>query len=142
MVILVISYFIKKRKIWGEILLCHMIQRKTNFFDIFHCTWSTWKNTQKYCGRKDSELNLSHNRRWGGFNSTDHEKCVILKAGEIKISTNIFDTKSCAAMLGRILTGTTALVENRDRYQFLGYSQLNHYLYAYLKLLKNQRDTG
>ena len=37
MVVLVITYSTKRRKIGGEILLWHMIQRKMNFFYIFHC---------------------------------------------------------------------------------------------------------
>ena len=53
-----------------------------------------------------------------------------LKSGETIISTSNFDTKDCAALLRRILTGTIALVENFDKYQFLGYSQLNQYLCA------------
>ena len=40
------------------------------------------------------------------------------------------------------ITGTTKLVENRDIYQFTGYSQLNQYLCAWLKLLKKQRYSG
>ena len=45
-------------------------------------------------------------------------------------------------MLRKILTDTTESVENRDRSQFPGYSQLNQYLYACLKLLKKKRDSG
>ena len=50
--------------------------------------------------------------------------------------------KYFAALLRRSLTGTTELVENRDRSQFLGYSQLNQYLCACLKLLENKIDAG
>ena len=39
------------------------------------------------------------------------------------------------------MAGTTALVKNRDRYQFLGYSQINQHLCSCLKLLKKQRDS-
>ena len=42
----------------------------------------------------------------------------------------------------RILTGTNALVENRNISQLLDYYQLNHYLCEYLELLKKQIDTG
>ena len=66
----------------------------------------------------------------------------ILKAGEKIIFTRNFDTKDCAALLRIILAGTTELVENRNRSQFLGCSQLNQYLCACLKLLKNQSDAG
>ena len=38
--------------------------------------------------------------------------------------------------------GTTELVENHDRSQFIGYSQLNQYLWACLKLFKKQRYAG
>ena len=38
--------------------------------------------------------------------------------------------------------GTTELVENCDRSQFIGYYQLNQYLCACPKLLKKQRDAG
>ena len=38
--------------------------------------------------------------------------------------------------------GTTELVENCNRSQFLGYSQLNQYLCACLKLLKKQIYAG
>ena len=65
-----------------------------------------------------------------------------LKAGETRICTRNFDTKDCAALLSRSLTGTTELVENNDRYQFLGYYQLNQYLCACLKLLEKQIDAG
>ena len=63
-----------------------------------------------------------------------------MKAGETRISTQNFDTKYCAALLKRILTGTTELFENSNRSQFLGYYQLNQYLCACLKLLKKQID--
>ena len=65
-----------------------------------------------------------------------------LKVGETRISTRNFYTKDCATLLRRILTGTTKLVENCDRSHFLGYSQLNQYLFTFLKLLKKQRDAG
>ena len=65
-----------------------------------------------------------------------------LKAGKTRISTINIDTKFCAALLMRSLTGTTALVENCDRYKFLGYYQLNQYQCKFLKLLKKQRYAG
>ena len=65
-----------------------------------------------------------------------------LVSGETRISTSNFDTKDCAAMLGIIITGTNALVENCDRSQLFDYSQLNHYLCACFKLLKKQIDAG
>ena len=64
------------------------------------------------------------------------------KAGETIISTSNFDTKDCAALLRRSLTGTTESVENNNRSQFLGCYQLNQYLCTCLKLLKKQRDAG
>ena len=45
-------------------------------------------------------------------------------------------------MLGIIITGTNALVENCDRSQLFDYSQLNYYLCACFKLLKKQIDAG
>ena len=66
----------------------------------------------------------------------------ISKASETRIPTNVFDTEDCDAMLSRRLTGTTELVENGDRYQFIGYYQLNQYLCARLKFLKKQRYLG
>ena len=65
-----------------------------------------------------------------------------LKAGKIRIATRNFDTKNCVTLLRRRLTGTTEIVEKSNRSQFLGYSQLNHYLCTCLKLLKKQRDAG
>ena len=62
------------------------------------------------------------------------------KDGETRISTSNFDKKECAALLRRILTGTTELVESRNRSKFIGYSQLNQYLFSCLKLLMNQID--
>ena len=62
-----------------------------------------------------------------------------LKAGKIRITTSNFDTKNCVALISRSLMGITELVEKRNRSQLLGYSQLNHYLCACLKLLKKQR---
>ena len=38
--------------------------------------------------------------------------------------------------------GTTELVGNCDRYQFIGYYQLNQYLCSCLKLFKNQIYAG
>ena len=38
--------------------------------------------------------------------------------------------------------GTAELFEDCNRYQFIGYFQLNHYLCALLKLLNKQRDAG
>ena len=38
--------------------------------------------------------------------------------------------------------GTTELVENHDRSQFIGHTRLNQYLCACLKLLKKQREAG
>ena len=52
----------------------------------------------------------------------------VWKAGETRISKINFDTEGCATILRRSLTGTTELVENRNRYQFIGYYQLNQYL--------------
>ena len=64
-----------------------------------------------------------------------------LKAGKTIISTSNFDTKSCAALLSRCLTGrTTEFIEICNRYQVLGYYQLSQYLCACLKLLKKQID--
>ena len=51
-----------------------------------------------------------------------------LKSGETRISAINFDTKDCAVLLSRSLTGNTELVECCDRSQFLGYSQLHQYL--------------
>ena len=65
-----------------------------------------------------------------------------LKYDEKRISTIKFDTKDCSTLLMRILTGTNALVENRNISQLLDYYQLNQYLCEYLKLLKKQIDTG
>ena len=63
-------------------------------------------------------------------------------AGETRISTTKFDTKDCAVLIRRSLTGTTTFVENSNISQFLGYSQLNQYLCACLNILKKQRDAG
>ena len=58
----------------------------------------------------------------------------ILKDYETRISTQKIDTKDGATMLRRILTGTTELVENRDRSQFHGYSQhIDGFLYTIKK---------
>ena len=65
-----------------------------------------------------------------------------MKDGEKIISTRNFDTEYCVALLRRILMSTTELVENGDRYQFIGYYQLNQYLCARLKFLKKQRYLG
>ena len=48
-----------------------------------------------------------------------------LEAGETRTSTRNFDTEDCAAVIRRSLMGTTELFEDCDRYQFIGYSQLN-----------------
>ena len=69
MVMLVITYSMKKRKIGGEILLWNMIQRYKNSFYIVNCTWSTWKITRKHHGREDSALNLLQKIRCGCFYS-------------------------------------------------------------------------
>ena len=71
------------------------------------------------------------------LNKRKHSR--ILKSGETRISTSNFDTKEYAVLLRRSLTVTTALAENRDRSQFLGYYKLNQYLCACLKWLKKQR---
>ena len=65
-----------------------------------------------------------------------------MKDSETRIYTINIDTKDCAALTRISLTGTNELVENRDRSKFLGYSQLNQYLCACLKLLKKQIDAG
>ena len=65
-----------------------------------------------------------------------------LKDDETRIYKNKFDTKYCVALLRRSVTGTTELVENNDIYQLLGYSQLNQYLCACLKISNKQRDAG
>ena len=70
------------------------------------------------------------------------KKGGILKAGETRISTSNFYTEDCAALPRKIIMGTIELVENRDRYQFIEYSQLNKYLCACLELLKKQIDVG
>ena len=57
-------------------------------------------------------------------NQAKRKQGRIFKAGETRISASNFDTKDCAILISRIITGTTAIVENRDRYEFLGYSQL------------------
>ena len=138
----------EEEKIGGEILICPMIQRKKNSFYIVHCTWSTWKSTQKHCGREDSALNLSQKISNGVFYSIKHIRLKENKAEgwrlvKKKISKRNFATKYCSALQSRSLTGgTTKLVENRDRYQLLGYSQLNQYLFACWKLLKRKIDTG
>ena len=84
---------------------------------------------------------------WGGLFYQEHrakgKQGRILKAVETRIFTSNFDTKYCATLLRRFLAGgTTESVENRDRSQFLGYPQLNQYLCACLKLLKNQIYAG
>ena len=65
-----------------------------------------------------------------------------MKAGETIISARNFDTEDCDVLLRRSLTGTTKLFENHDRYQFIGYSQLNQYLFVCLKQFKKQIDAG
>ena len=70
------------------------------------------------------------------------KQVIILKAGETRISTSIFDTKDRDKILRRIVTGTTGLVEKSNRYQLLGYFKIIQHLYSCLKLLKNQRDAG
>ena len=72
------------------------------------------------------------------LNKRKHSR--ILKSGETRISTSNFDTKEYAVLLRRSLTVTTALVENHNRSQLLGYYQLNQYLCACLKLSKKQKD--
>ena len=67
---------------------------------------------------------------------------VILKTGKTIISTSTFDTEEYAVLIRRSLMGTTELIENCNRYQFIGYSQLNKYICSCLKLLKNQIDSG
>ena len=138
----------EEEKIGGEILICPMIQRKNNSFYIVHCTWSTWKSTQKHCGREESALNLSQKIRCGVFlfyqaHQAKRKQGRRLRAGENKTTKRKFVTKYCSALQRRNLTGgTTELVENCDRSQFIGYSQLIQYLCACLKLLKKQRYVG
>ena len=72
MVMLVITYFMKKRKIGGEILLWSIIQRKTNYFYIVHFMWINWKSIKKHCGCEESALNLSQDIICGLIYSTKH----------------------------------------------------------------------
>ena len=73
----------------------------------------------------------SNRKQWGRLNS-----------GKTIIPTRHLYTENCAALLRRSLTGNTELVENCDRSQWIGSSQLNQYLFVYLELLNNQRDAG
>ena len=90
-----------------------------------------------------STESVTEDKGWGFLfyqsNWSKRKQGGILKADETVTSTINFDTKYCAALLRRIIMGTTALVENCNRSQFLGYYQLNQYLCACLKLLKKQR---
>ena len=101
----------------------------------------------KHLGREDSGLNLSQKIR-GDFclfyqaHQAKRKQGGILKSGKTRTHTRKFYTKYCAALLRRILTGTTELVENNNISQYFGYSQLNQYLCACLKLLKKERYSG
>ena len=64
-----------------------------------------------------------------------------MKSGETRISTRNFDAKDYAVLLRRIVAGTTALVENCNISQVIGYFKLSQYLCPCLKILKKQRDT-
>ena len=65
-----------------------------------------------------------------------------MKDGETRISKRNFYIEDFAELIRRSLINTTELVKNHNRYQFIGYSQLNQYLCACLKLLKKQRYAG
>ena len=108
---------------------------------------STWKSKQKHpWPRVLSTESVTENKVRGFLFYQAHrakrKQGGGLKAGESKMSTRNFDTKDCAALIRRSLTGTTELVENHNRSQFLGYSQLNQYLCACLELLKKKRYVG
>ena len=72
---------------------------------------------------------VTEDKVWGSLLYQSHrdkrKKGIILKAGKTRIIMSNSDTKDCAALLSRSLTGgTIKLVENHDRSQFLGYFKL------------------
>ena len=96
--------------------------------------------TKKPWLRGISTESVTEDKVWGFLFYQAHQakrkQGGILKAGEKIIPTSNFDIEYCAALLTRSFTGTTELVEDCDRSQFLGYYKLDQYLCAYLILLK------
>ena len=112
MVILVITYFTKKRKIGGEILIWNMIQRKMNFLLYYQLYVKTPEEYTKTTWPQGlSTESVTEDKVWRFlFDPAHGAKCKQgrkLKSGETSISTSNFDTKDCAILLMRSLTVTT-----------------------------------
>ena len=130
---LVGTYFMKKREIGGEILIWNMIQRKMNFLLYYQLYVKTPEEYTKTTWPQGlSTESVTEDKVWRFLFDPAHrakrKQGRRLKSGETSISTSNFDTKDCAALLMRSLTGTTELFEDCNISHFLGYFQLHQYL--------------